>query len=112
MPGAGKTVLSSIIVEQLLSEYHGSRYKQEQTSDEFLRNILKQLLQRSFIEQIPEGISEFYDAHRSGHPSFEVLAALLKGMLAPYARVSIVIDALDENEPSTSNLDSCMVCKG
>ncbi|GKU08442.1 hypothetical protein FLAG1_09784 [Fusarium langsethiae] len=112
MPGAGKTILTSIVVDFLYSKYGndaeiGITYiycnyhrQHEQRIGDLLPSMLKQLTQcRS---SVPESVRGLYDQHKSKRtrPSVDQLLALLQSVVAMYSRVFIIIDALDECQSS------------
>ncbi|KAK8087921.1 hypothetical protein PG997_002882 [Apiospora hydei] len=102
IPGAGKTILSSIIVENLQNTFHGDssigicyvycnfRRNDEQTLDSLIASLLKQLARGQ--SPFPGSVKDLYDRNKEqwSRPSTDELLA------AAYSRVYIVIDALDE----------------
>lgn len=108
IPGAGKTVLTSIIVKDLNARYRGDgdvgiayiycnfRRKDEQNAEGLLAALLKQLAQgRSSLPDIVKSIYETHNANRT-RPSFGEISKALKSVVTMYSRVFIIIDALDE----------------
>lgn len=118
IPGAGKTILTSIVVDRLTSEFEGGpsvgvgyiycnfKRSNEQSIHDLLANLLKQLLLKKLVlnqlaedsaplPQIVENLYTRHQAHRT-KPSREELSAALHSVAAKYSRVFIVIDALDE----------------
>lgn len=112
IPGAGKTVITSIIVEHLLATFRndpsiGIAYlycnfqrQQEQKPADLLVSLLKQLIQER--SSIPENIKSLYDLHKDKRtrPSFEEILKALHSVIASYSRAFIIIDALDECQVS------------
>ncbi|KAL2814424.1 hypothetical protein BJX63DRAFT_442496 [Aspergillus granulosus] len=109
IPGAGKTMMSSIVVDSLRKEFpdDGSEtgiaclfcsYKKqnEQTSAHLMANIVKQLIQDRF--ELPSKVKSLYDIHtrRDTRPSVSDLRMALQRVIESYSRVFLVIDALDE----------------
>lgn len=108
IPGAGETILSSVIVDHLCSKYRtdthvGIAYiycnfqqQQQQTPEDLLLSLLKQLLQKR--SPIPESIRTLHERHRREHtrPSRTEILEALKSVGAEYTRVLIIVDALDE----------------
>ncbi|KAJ7593584.1 hypothetical protein C8J56DRAFT_1160444 [Mycena floridula] len=103
IPGAGKTILSSIIVEHLRSAilqpkiaviciYCDYKRQEEQTPTQLLGIILKQLVQQH------SSISDhLVMLHKMGVcPSIAELFAALQTEVLLYSQVYIVVDALDE----------------
>ncbi|TVY17131.1 Ankyrin repeat, PH and SEC7 domain containing protein [Lachnellula arida] len=118
IPGAGKTILSSIVVDDLNARfrddesvgiayvYFNFRRQEEQKLEIILAGILKQLLQSR--PSLPESIKALYSRHKQDQtpwPTAETPKEL-RSVIALYSRVFIVADALDEcqNEHRTNFL--------
>lgn len=114
MPGAGKTILTSVVVDHLTKEIKkgsdiGMAYiycsfkqpKSEQTTRSLLSSILKQLA--GDRETFPVTTRSLYEQHKAKqtHASQEELIADLKAVIELYASVFIIIDALDECDLNT-----------
>ena len=107
-PGAGKTVLSPLIIERLQSTletevpviflYLTHKEGQEQTVANLLGSLLKQLIQSK--ERIPEKVVELYNESKKKEvrPTAEKIFDLLKQELKLFPKVYIIVDALDESE--------------
>jgi len=108
IPGAGKTILTSIVVDDLCNRFHDDtaigiayvycdfRRREEQKIDNLLLSLLKQLAQsRPFL---PESMRDLYDRHneRRIRPSLDEISRTLHSSAVLYSRVFIIIDALDE----------------
>ncbi|KAJ7579796.1 hypothetical protein C8J56DRAFT_1104779, partial [Mycena floridula] len=105
--GAGKTILSSVIVEHLHSAilqhkiaviciYFDYRRQEEQTPTQLLGSILKQL-----VQQHPSISDHLVILHKTclsqgTHPSIAELFAALQIAVLLYSLVYIVVDALDK----------------
>jgi hypothetical protein len=108
IPGCGKTILSSTIIEHLLQHCHDDARMmtayfyfdfndaQKQDPELMLRSLLSQLLQRSVT--IPKGIDALFSACDNGHrqPSPHALVEVLPQVMRQFTHVYIVLDALDE----------------
>jgi hypothetical protein len=108
IPGSGKTIMSAVVVNHLLTKYRddldtGISYvycnygrQQEQTLRNLLLVLLKQLLQRQL--SLPMTILQLYKSHLVDRspPAIEELKNLLQMIIPLYSNVFIVIDALDE----------------
>lgn len=108
IPGAGKTMLSSIVVDYLNTKFENDssvgvaylycNYKRghEQKFDDLLLNLLKQLAQRRRV--IPSGLRALYDKYqgRSDRPSSDDVLEALKSVISGFSKVFFIIDALDE----------------
>jgi Cdc6-like AAA superfamily ATPase len=107
IPGAGKTMITSIIVDHLRTEFQddidiGIAYiycdyrRQEQKPIDLLKSLLKQLVQKQ--PSMPESIKSLYERHKDVRttPSLDEILKVLYSVVANYSRVFIIIDALDE----------------
>jgi len=108
IPGAGKTILTSVAVEDLTSRFQSNedigvaylycdfRRQQEQTAEKLLASLLRQLAQGK--SSLPEGVKSLYDKHKHKHtrPSLGDISTALRSLITAYSRVFIAIDALDE----------------
>ncbi|KAI9843643.1 MAG: hypothetical protein M1837_006225 [Sclerophora amabilis] len=107
IPGAGKTVLASIVIHHLSSNMRGRniglaymfcnyRNQLEQTPINLLASLVRQL--------IPEGdaalgdLKSMYQSHtfKETRPTLDEVSKLLLSAMASYSQVFIVVDALDE----------------
>jgi hypothetical protein len=112
IPGAGKTILTSIVVEELTTRfskdptigiayvYCNFRRQNEQKIDDLLASLLKQLAECQ--PSLPDSVKDLYDLHKTKRtrPSLEEISRALHSMAAIYSRVFIVVDALDECQVS------------
>jgi hypothetical protein len=113
IPGAGKTTLTSLVVDYLdqHSQHHtniGLAYlycdyqrRDEQECDELLASLLKQL---SLVPNcIPSHVKNLYDRHEilQSRPSTDELENALVAIVAHCSRAFIVVDALDECSDTT-----------
>ncbi|KAG8350127.1 hypothetical protein FVEN_g11709 [Fusarium venenatum] len=112
IPGAGKTILTSIVVDFLNSRfgkdsdiaiayiYCNFRRQHEQKIEDLLAGVLKQLTQCR--TSLPESVKSLYDQHKTKRtrPSLDEISGLLQSVVAMYSRVFIIVDALDECQTS------------
>jgi Cdc6-like AAA superfamily ATPase len=113
IPGAGKTILTSIVVDDLCKKYHSDttiigiayiycnfRQQGEQKADDLLTNLLKQLARDQ--SSLPISVKKLYDQHqaRQTRPSLDEISRALQSVAAMYSRVFIIVDALDECQTS------------
>jgi hypothetical protein len=112
IPGAGKTILTSIVINYLEKRFHndssiGIAYiycnyqrQQEQKPAELLASLLKQLVQEQ--PSIPESVKSLYKSHKDKRtrPLFDEVSEVLQSVVAAYSRAFILIDALDECQVS------------
>jgi Cdc6-like AAA superfamily ATPase len=109
MPGAGKTVLTSIVVNHLLRQqqpsvgvayvYCNFQRQDSQKVEDLLSVLLKQLTLG--LSSLPETVRELYETHTTKTrtpPSAEGILQCLKSVIASSKRerTFIVVDALDE----------------
>jgi Cdc6-like AAA superfamily ATPase len=112
IPGAGKTILTSIVVEELTTRFSNDptigiayiycnfRRQDEQKIDNLLASVLKQLAERH--PSLPGTIKELYNRHKitRTRPSLDEISRSLQAVVTLYSRVFIAIDALDECQVS------------
>ncbi|KFY30094.1 hypothetical protein V493_02139 [Pseudogymnoascus sp. VKM F-4281 (FW-2241)] len=108
IPGAGKTILSSIVVDHIDANaqkdtnigiaylYCNFRRQDEQTAEGLLASLLKQLAQGLY--PLPESVKSLYDSYKEKRtqPTFSEISIALQSVTALYSRSFIVVDALDE----------------
>ncbi|KAH8694435.1 hypothetical protein BGZ61DRAFT_352599, partial [Ilyonectria robusta] len=108
IPGAGKTILTSIVINDLMDRFQNDsstglvyiycdlQRQEEQRADGLLANVLKQLAQCHV--SLPESLKSLHDHHqgRRTRPSFDDIWSTLQSVSALFAKVFIVVDALDE----------------
>jgi Cdc6-like AAA superfamily ATPase len=112
IPGAGKTILTSIVVEELNTKFQSNnsfgiaylycnfKRKHEQKAEDLLASLLKQLIQEQ--SNIPESVKAIYNNHKDKHtqPSLDEISRALQSVTAMFSRTFIIVDALDECEPT------------
>jgi hypothetical protein len=112
MPGAGKTIITSVVIEHLWTKFQNDtsvgiaylycnfRRQQEQKPADLLISLLKQLVQKR--HSIPETVKSLYKHHedKRTRPSFDEISKALYTVTADFSRVFIIIDALDECQVS------------
>ncbi|KAK3378907.1 hypothetical protein B0T24DRAFT_493620, partial [Lasiosphaeria ovina] len=119
IPGAGKTILISIVVNHLMVKFQaessvGIAYiycnfqrQEEQKVVHLLASVLKQLAESQ--DSLASSVRELYDNHNSNHnsrrtrPSVDELAKALHSVAAMHSRVYVIVDALDE----CKTIDGC-----
>ncbi|OBT43608.1 hypothetical protein VE00_07037 [Pseudogymnoascus sp. WSF 3629] len=106
IPGAGKTVLSSIIINHLEQVFPNQdeigiaylfcNYRQQHTLVELYSALLRQAVQRK--PSIPESIRSFYQNYslKGSRPSEDEVFGELRSVLSSCTRAFVIIDALDE----------------
>ncbi|KAI1331250.1 ankyrin repeat-containing domain protein [Xylariaceae sp. FL0255] len=115
IPGAGKTILTSIIVNDLLTRfgddpnvgiaylYCSFRQTDDQKAEGLFASLLKQLSQKQC--PLPARVTTFYTRHgrQAEKPSLNEILTTLRFVVAAYSQVFIVVDALDECSAYTSS---------
>ncbi|PPQ92940.1 hypothetical protein CVT25_000104 [Psilocybe cyanescens] len=109
IPGAGKTVLSSIVIDYLdnmhSKENHNAvvfmycRHDDMYTVTDFLGSLVKQLVEEHLDRpSIFQAVNDMHDAHRrkETHPSEMDLLELLQQLFSSFKKVFIIFDAFDE----------------
>ena len=108
IPGVGKTVFTSIVVDRLHQSHEqdpdvGIAYiycnfqrQREQQPIHLLVSLLKQLVQARPV--LPKMVRDLYSQHHNGstYPSFEQISRSLRFLVKSFRRIFIIIDALDE----------------
>jgi Cdc6-like AAA superfamily ATPase len=112
IPGAGKTIITSIVVDDLCTRFQndasvGIAYlycnfqrQQEQKPIDLLASLLKQLVQEQ--PSMNERVKILYKRYKNklGRPSFNEISKALHSVVADYSRAFIIVDALDECQVS------------
>jgi hypothetical protein len=108
IPGAGKTILTSIVINDLYNKFYDNktigiaylycnfRRQEEQNAEYILANLLKQLAWGQ--SPLPSIVTALHSRHesRQTRPSLDEISRALHSVVIMYSRVFIVIDALDE----------------
>jgi hypothetical protein len=108
IPGCGKTILSSTLIEHLLQHcsdnssmvtayfYFDFNDVQKQNPELMLRSLVCQLLQR--LTTTSKSLDALFSSCENGHrqPSLHALLEVTRQVMQEFAHVYIVLDALDE----------------
>ena len=106
IPGAGKTILTSIVVKELTTRFSKDstigiayiycNFRKEQKIEDLLASLLKQLAEGQL--SLPAIVKELYDRHKTNRtrPSLEEISRSLQAVTTLYSRVFLIVDALDE----------------
>jgi Cdc6-like AAA superfamily ATPase len=108
IPGAGKTILTSIVVEDLNTRFQNDnsvgiaylycnfRRQHEQRLEDLLASLLKQFVQEQ--PSVSGSVKTLYDQHKDKRtrPSSDEISRALHSVITLYSRAFIVVDALDE----------------
>jgi hypothetical protein len=112
IPGAGKTILTSIVVDDLITRFQDTpsigvmllycnfQRRDEQKAESLLASLLKQLSQEQ--SSLLGTVKDLHSRHKDTRtrPSFNEISRSLESVAAMYSRVFIVVDALDECQVS------------
>lgn len=108
IPGAGKTILSSVVIDDLESRFSADlttavvyvycnfNRRAEQRLEHLMSSLLKQLASNS--PPLPQVLSKLHEKHakKQTRPTLEEISTALRTVTAIFARVFIIVDALDE----------------
>ncbi|KAJ7270980.1 ankyrin repeat-containing domain protein [Mycena rebaudengoi] len=106
IPGAGKTVLTSIVVDYLRNNFQGNntgvaavylnhKESEAQSPSNILAGLWWQLASERLISPL---VQQLYQKHqnRRTRPSLDEVRKIFHSIVAEYSRVFVVVDALDE----------------
>ncbi|KAE9367162.1 hypothetical protein N431DRAFT_349975 [Stipitochalara longipes BDJ] len=108
IPGAGKTILTLIVVDELHTRFSNDpmigivyiycnfQRQDKQKAEDLLASLLKQLTQGR--SSLPDNVKSLYNSYRDKRtrPSFNEISRTLQFVACMYSRVFIVIGALNE----------------
>ncbi|KAK6329625.1 hypothetical protein TWF730_006173 [Orbilia blumenaviensis] len=116
MPGAGKTILTSTVIDHLIDRYSYNsnvgiayiylNFKKSASLhiDDLLLDLLKQLARTQ--TSLPKCVRELHDRYKYSRPSRTDIVKTLHAITAAYSRVFIVVDALDEYQKRSEFLEN------
>ncbi|EAQ83576.1 hypothetical protein CHGG_09980 [Chaetomium globosum CBS 148.51] len=109
IPGAGKTILASLIIDNLEREHSSSdtlctyvycnyAKRQDQTAVALLSSLLQQVLQHSTAGTLPAAVESLYRLHKKHgtRPTLAQVTDTLRALTAKFSVFRVVVDALDE----------------
>lgn len=112
IPGAGKTIMSALVIDRLLRSKHEAErpvvfiycnYKRQ--SEQSIKHMLVSLLRQvvDIHEGIPQIVQDLYIAHarKRTTPSTHEVEGILRGVAKGLLGLTVLVDALDECEPQT-----------
>ncbi|EPE09525.1 ankyrin repeat protein [Ophiostoma piceae UAMH 11346] len=108
IPGAGKTILTSVVVNELSTRFENDRTigiayvycnfrrKHEQKTMDLIASLLKQLSRGQ--PSVPDCVKALHHKHQSREtrPSLDEMAQALQVVARMYSRTFVIVDALDE----------------
>ncbi|CAD0098231.1 unnamed protein product [Aureobasidium mustum] len=116
-PGAGKTVMTSMVIDDLQRKFQGRsdigiayiycNFEQhdEQRTDRLLAGLLKQLVQR--IPVTPQCVEDLYHdskEHKQNGPLAQELVNPIVTAISSFKKTFIILDALDECQSSSNSM--------
>ncbi|KAJ7444029.1 ankyrin repeat-containing domain protein [Mycena latifolia] len=114
IPGAGKTVLVSVVVNHLRNQFQKSdtavaciylnhKEREVQTPENLLASVWKQLV---VDRSLPQAAHDLYRHHcpRDTRPSLTEVFNLLQAAMGQHSKVYIIVDALDEYPEDQRNI--------
>lgn len=115
IPGAGKTILTSIVINDIYKRFYqdstvGISYiycnfqrANDQQVIHLMASLLKQLSERQ--PSLPSVVKDLYISHRIKHtrPSLTEIHEALHFVARMYSKVFLIVDALDECQASDNN---------
>jgi Cdc6-like AAA superfamily ATPase len=118
IPGCGKTILSSTILQAIHESYKNDIGKvvayfffdftdsKKQNSEIMVQSLISQLSQQCV--KIPAPLETLFSACGKGgaRPSYEAILRVLKEMILEFPQIYIILDALDECEDRKELLDT------
>jgi Cdc6-like AAA superfamily ATPase len=113
IPGAGKTILTSVVIDHLEGRFQADpaigiayiycnyRRHEEQGIENLISSLLKQLCLG--WASLPDCVKKIYEKHgnKRTRPSLDEILGNLHSVVEMYSRVFIVVDALDECQISS-----------
>jgi Cdc6-like AAA superfamily ATPase len=108
IPGAGKTILTSIVVEELITRFENDanisiaylycnyRRQHKQKLEDLFASLLKQFVQEQ--PSILDSVKTLYYRHKDKRtrPLLNEILGVLQSVVVVYSRIFIIVDALDE----------------
>ncbi|KAL8343422.1 hypothetical protein RB598_004658 [Gaeumannomyces tritici] len=111
IPGAGKTILTAVVVDHLLAQrvadndgsaigvaflYCSFSHREKQGPEDLLLSVLKHFSQG--LQSLPDSVKTLHQTHREARtrPLLPEIVSCLESILKQYKRSFIVVDALDQ----------------
>ncbi|KAJ7239382.1 hypothetical protein B0H12DRAFT_1136112, partial [Mycena haematopus] len=114
MPGGGKTVLSSVVVNHLEAHLRTDLIgvaciylNHKETGAHTVANLIASLCKQLLVDKpIPSTVSDMYLRHfsRGTRPSLDEILEALRSIMAKYDKIYFVVDALDEYPEDERNV--------
>ncbi|KAL6352007.1 hypothetical protein LRP88_14819 [Fusarium phalaenopsidis] len=108
MPGAGKTVISSVVIDHLRQQFDDATigisfvycdYKDRlnQTPSNLVSSLAKQLAKQKQV--LPKEVKDLYGKHAKNDtfPSLDEYSTLFSQLVASFSKTFIIVDGLDEH---------------
>ncbi|KAL9629066.1 MAG: hypothetical protein Q9204_005491 [Flavoplaca sp. TL-2023a] len=118
VPGAGKTILASVVVDTLRTSqrtnsdaggvsamYCNFKEREVQTPHNLLAGACAQLIQKS-MQPLPDALISLYERHHASktRPSWEEINWIFRDVARSLHKVYIVVDAIDECSEQVRNV--------
>jgi hypothetical protein len=107
IPGAGKTILTSIVIDDLPRRFQNSenvgiayiyfsfQRREEQNAEDLLASLLKQLAQE--LPSLPDTVKDLYSRYgERRRPPLQDISSCLHSVASMFEKVFLIVDALDE----------------
>ncbi|KAM6511705.1 hypothetical protein FALCPG4_016704 [Fusarium falciforme] len=108
MPGAGKTVISSVVIDHLRQQcndptigiafvYCDYKDRLNQTPSNLLSSLVRQLARRKQV--LPKEVKDLYNKHAKNEtiPSLDEYSTLFSQLVTSFSKTFIIVDGLDEH---------------
>ncbi|KAJ4172665.1 hypothetical protein NW754_002868 [Fusarium falciforme] len=108
MPGAGKTVISSVVIDHLRQQcndptigiafvYCDYKDRLNQTPSNLLSSLARQLARRKQV--LPKEVKDLYNKHAKNEtiPSLDEYSTLFSQLVTSFSKTFIIVDGLDEH---------------
>lgn len=107
VPGAGKTIATSIVIDELYRQFQNDKsvgitfafctfQQRDAKKEDILASLLKQLICKS--ASLPSAVKDLYSDHARipRRPSYDALSKALRTVVSQLSKSFIIVDALDE----------------
>ncbi|KAK6851858.1 hypothetical protein PG995_011983 [Apiospora arundinis] len=106
IPGAGKTIITSVVINDLRRLFKDAEIaicyvycifgKEDQDTHDLMLSLLKQLAETKY--PVPDAVKRLYEDHAMRHtrPLLSETLGAIRSVAATYKRVFVIVDALDE----------------
>jgi ribosomal protein S25 len=114
IPGAGKTIMASIIIEHLQQTFRNKKtgilyiyctYNERHKAKDLVAYLVKQLTEQ--LPSLPEEVRKLYNLHEKtkSFPQRDDLIQILSSLARHFSRAFVIIDAIDECHDEDSRIE-------